>query len=297
MLQAELKRLVDGFLAEHGDMGLERLDGEEAEYDRMREALESMPFLAAKKLVILRTPSANKQFTEKAADLLAGVPDSIDVVIVEPKLDKRSSYYKLLKKVTDFKEFPELDENALARWLVSAAKEQGGQLDIADARLLVQRLGVSQQLLGNELQKLILHNPHLTKEVILSLTEPAPQSTVFDLLEAALNGKTEQALQLYKEQRQLKVEPVQIMALLGWQLHVLALIKTAGSGNPNEIASAAKLNPYTVRKSQPIAAKLSLPELKKLIQYVHKLDVRLKSESIDPDEAMQFLIIKLGQTE
>ena len=46
-------------------MGLQRIDGEEVEYDAIREALESLPFLASKKLVVLRAPSANKEFVEK----------------------------------------------------------------------------------------------------------------------------------------------------------------------------------------------------------------------------------------
>ncbi len=43
-LQAELDRLVAEFLKIHGEMGLERIDGEEASYSRIREALESLPF-------------------------------------------------------------------------------------------------------------------------------------------------------------------------------------------------------------------------------------------------------------
>ena len=39
---AVLGQLVNAFIKEHGDFGLERLDGEEVEYDRMREALESL---------------------------------------------------------------------------------------------------------------------------------------------------------------------------------------------------------------------------------------------------------------
>ena len=102
-LQAELRRLTGAFIAEHGDLALERLDGQEAEFERMRESLASLPFLAARKMVVLRSPSANKQFTEKAEQLFTEIPDTTDTVIIEPKLDKRLSYYKLLKQKTDFR--------------------------------------------------------------------------------------------------------------------------------------------------------------------------------------------------
>jgi DNA polymerase-3 subunit delta len=109
MLQQELQRIINKFVSQHTDMGLERLDGEEVEYDRIREGLQSLPFLASKKLVVLRDGSANKQFLENAEKLLKDIPESTDLVIVEPKIDKRLSYFKLLKKIGDFKEFNELD--------------------------------------------------------------------------------------------------------------------------------------------------------------------------------------------
>src|SRR5262245_3457600 len=109
LLQSELNRLVQEFTDEHSDLGLEKIDGEEAEYDRIREALESLPFLASKKMVVLRSPSSTKEFTENAEKLLKELPETTDLIIVEPKLDKRLSYYKLLKKITDFKEFNEPD--------------------------------------------------------------------------------------------------------------------------------------------------------------------------------------------
>ena len=294
MLQQELRHRVNEFVKEHSDMGLERLDGEEHDYDRIRESLESLPFLASRKLAVLRSPSANKQFVENAEKLLTELPESTDLILVEPKLDKRLSYYKLLKKSTDFKEFNELDGPGLARWLVAEAKKRGGELSATDANMLVNRVGVNQQLLSNELEKLVLYDPKISKKSIETLTEKTPQSTIFDLLDAALNGRTRQALELYEEQRLQKVEPTQIIALLAWQLHVLALIKTAGDKDMGLIASEAKINPYVLRKSSVIADRLTLKELKELVSDVRNLDQRLKSESIDPDEALSHLLIQMG---
>lgn len=294
LLGRELRRIVDSFVIEHGDMALEQLDGEEAEYDRMREALQSMPFLASKKLVVLRKPSVNKQFLEAAESLLSDVPEETDVVIVEPKLDKRLSYYKFLKKNVSINEYSEMDTSQLAKWLIAEAKAQDGTLSQPDAVYLVKRIGLNQQALQNELAKLLLYQPLITRKTIDLLTDRTPQSTTFDLLDAALSGNHEKALQLYSEQRAMKVEPQQIMALLGWQLHILALVKTAGQRDPSAIASEAKVNPFVVRKSQNLALHMTLSVLKQLIHDVAVLDVRMKSESIDNDEALKNLIVSIG---
>lgn len=293
LLKAELDKLVSKFVAEYSDMGLERQDGQEVEYDRMREALQSLPFLANRKLVVLRTPSANKQFVEQAATLLSDLSEITDVIIIEPKLDKRLAYYKFLKSKTIFNEFNELDEQSMAKWLVQQAFDTGGNIGLTDARYLVERLGLNQQLLSNELSKLTSYNPQVSRQTIDLLTDKTPQSTIFELIDAAMAGRNKLAIDLYQEQRKLKIEPQQILAMLVWQLHVLAVVMTAGDLDAAAIASQAKLSPFTVRKTQGIARKITLPELKLLIREVLDLDVALKSQTIDADDALRELILRL----
>ncbi len=292
-LRQELDKKTTEFIENYGDFAVEKIDGEEAEMERIGEALNNLPFLASKKLVILRSPGQNKLFAEKAPDLLANISDSTDVILVEPKLDKRGSYAKFLQKQTDFKNFNELDSVALVSWLTEQAKSSGGKLSSADAQYLIERAGANQQLLSQELVKLLTYNPEITRENIDLLTELTPQSTIFQLLDAAFSGDTKKALSLYEEQRQQKVEPLNILGLIIWQLNILAIVKTAGQRSTDEIAREASLNPYIVRKSQAICQKMSLAELKKLIREVLELDIKLKTTSINADDALKQLIITI----
>ena len=291
----ELAKLVGAFESEHGDLALERIDCEEAEFAQIQAALTSLPFLSSKKMVILRSPSTNKQFVEQSEQLLSDVPETTEVILIESKLDKRQSYYKFLKKETDFHEFSELDLNGLASWVVAEAKQKKGEINSSDARYLAERIGLNQQMLGNELEKLILYNPKVTRQTIDLLTDATPQSTIFQLLDAAFAGNTRHALELYKEQRAMKVEPVQIVAMISWQLNVLAIVKTAGDRPAQTIAKEAKINPYVVTKSQGIARKLSLAELKTLVKDLLDIDTKSKSTNLDTDEALQHYILKLAQ--
>lgn len=294
-LRAALRALVSAFETEHGDMAVERLDGNDVSYEHVQEALTGLPFLSARKLVVLRDGDANKQFAERAGGLLAALPDTTDVVLVEPKPDKRSTYYKVLKKATDFREFAKLDEQGLTRWLVAAAKEQGGSLAAADARFLVERIGADQQLLAGELDKLLLYDPHVTRQTIELLTEPSPQSSIFELLEAAFAGHARQALELYQEQRAQKVDAGRVIAMLTWQLWVVALIHAARDKQPETVAREAKLSPYTVRKSAAVARELSPKRLRQLVRELVELDARAKRERIDLDEALRHFLLTLAE--
>lgn len=294
-LKRELDMLVSAFIADHGDIAVERLDAEDASFERLQESLQSSPFLAARKLVIIRSPGANKKFAEQLETILTELPETTDILFVEPKIDKRSSYYKLLKKLTDMRVFPALDEQGLAAWLVDAAKDQGGSIDRINARLLVERVGTDQQVLASELDKLLTYNLAITRPAIELLTEPTPQSKIFDLLEAAFAGDTKRALELYQDQRDQKVDPSQIIAMLTWQFKILALVEAAGSRSDADIAREARLSPYTLQKSRAITRRLKLARLKELIAALLSIDARSKRENIDLDEALQNFLLQLAQ--
>ncbi len=297
LLRQELKKLVGDFVSEHGDLALERLDGEDTDFTRASEALSSMPFLSNKKMVVLTSAANNKDLTEHIDVLLAMADDTTDFIVVEPKLDKRSVYYKTLKKQKNYHEFADPDEYSLVKWLSETAKNQGGELDANEARKLVDRVGPNQQMLANELDKLILYEPKISGQDIELLVESSPRSTVFDMLEAAFAGNTKRALELFAEQRQLRQDPQAMMALIAWQLHILAVIKFAGDRTPSQIASEARINPYVVNKSISIAKKIPSASLKKLIHETLELDIALKSEPIDAESALQNLLITIANVD
>ncbi len=292
-LKTELDQIAGDFTTKHGKMSVEKIDGEEAEYTQITEALQSQPFLSSKKMVVLSRPGTQKQFADNVEQLIESISDSTDLIIVEPKPDKRSSYYKFLKKKTEFKNFDELGPRELPRWLSEQAKHRGGSLSTADANYLTERIGPNEQLLANELDKLLTYDPKITRQTIDLLTDTAPQSTIFQLLDAAFTGNKIKTIQLYEEQRALKVEPIQIIAMLAWQLHVLATIKAAGNKSAEEISKEAGLSPFVIQKSQPIARNLTMTKLRKLIHDLSQLDVQSKSAPIDVGDALRYYLFAI----
>ena len=289
----EQQRIIGGFVAKHTDMGLERLDAEEATYERIVEAVQSLPFLVERKLVVVRSGSLNTDFTEKFEQFLDAITDSTDVLIIEGKLDKRTVYYKTLKKHTEFHEFSVLDANGLAKFAADYAKEQGGKLSLVDAQFLVNRVGLGQMSIAHELDKLLAYDTNITRDSIVLLTDEAPQSKIFDLLDAAFGGNVNRMQRLYVDQRAQGVEPQQIIAMLVWQLHVLAVVKAAGGRSTSEIASVSKLNPYVVEKTDRLARSLSPSKLRQMITDLRVLDMRSKSSNIVLDDALQHYLLVL----
>jgi DNA polymerase-3 subunit delta len=296
LILEQVAKTKKSFLSKYDELGLERLDAEEVTFERLKEALLSPPFFVEHKLVIIKNAGANKEFMEQLEQIIDAIPDSTDTLLVIPKIDKRAKYAKVLKERTQLKEFGVSSTHELSAWVVSTAKELGATIQQADALYLVERVGSNQATLRHELEKLVLVNPTITRDLINEHTELLPQSTVFELLDAAFAGNYKKALAIYEEQRRLRVEPLAILGMVAWQLHILAIVATAKDKTPGDIAKEAKVHPFVVNKSKNALKKLSYSRLKGLVSEALELDIRLKSKAIYADDAMRNFLLSCSTT-
>jgi len=294
LLDQNLAKLKQDFIAKHTELAVEVLDGEETRLEQIKQTLESPSFLSPKKMVIIKRLGNNKKSAENLEEILSLPDDATTLVLVEPKPDKRSVFYKALKAKTSFEESKELDEATLAKWLVLEAENSGVTLSSSDARFLIERVGLSQQTLHNELTKLLDYQSKITKKDIEALTEASMSGTIFNLLDASFAGNKKRTMELYNSQRAQKVEPPIILSMLVWQLHIVAIVKAGGEKSPDVIAKESGLSPFVVSKSKRIADKLTRTELRELLRRLSALDAQIKTEVIDIDDALKNFLLELA---
>ena len=274
-------------------MAVEKLEATDLEFSAIMEAVQATPFLSKKKLVVLRDLSQNKAVAEEIEQIINSISESTDVIVYDPNIDRRSNTFKVLKDQTKFEDFPEIDSRNLPKWLVSEAKNQGAELSFSDANYLVERLGPNQNLLANELDKLITYNPKIIRQNIDLLTEPTPQSRIFDLLDAAFKQNKDKALKLYDEQRAQKVEPQAILAMLAWQLRLLVIAKYMGSRSTTEVSKQTGTGEFPIRKARDLVANIDENRLKTMINDALEIDIKSKNSALDLDEALKTYIVSL----
>lgn len=293
-INLKLSDLKNNFIKKNGAINLEKFDGEEDTYEQVIDSVTNTSLFSDQKLIVLENLDKNNDIAEKIEDLLTRT-DGSDLVLVVRSIDKRSKLYKTLKNKTDFLEF-NIDNNiSLDKWVGDEVAKRGGSIDQQSTRFLIEKTGNQQLKLSNEIDKLLAYQPSITKSIIDLLTVNSPQSTVFQLLDAAFSGDYSRTLAIYEEQRAQKVEPIAILGMIIWQLHIFAIIKFAENKSSSDIAKQAKLNPYVVDKSRQALRRISKSYLKKLINQVAELDVSLKSESIDSDNALKNLLLDISE--
>lgn len=282
------------FIAAHGDVAVDRFDGIELEPADLISTVSSLPFLSDRRMVVVRGFGENKALLERVEDIVSAVTDSTDCILIEQTLDGRSKAYKYLQKHTDMRVFHAVHDQDLLAWVQASFAEAGTQVSRQAAQYLVDRVGPNQQLLASEIEKVMLYTHTPTPDSIADIVDYMPQGSVFAMLDSVFAGNITAGLALYDEQRAQGQEPQKILGMIAWQLHVLALVKTAGTMPPSEIASVTKLNPYVIRKNQSVVRSLSLARIKAMVTDALATDLSLKRSSVSADDALKTLILSFA---
>jgi DNA polymerase-3 subunit delta len=289
----KLTQLKGAFSEKYGKENIERVAGEDLEVAQLPSLLQGGTLFSSNRMVIIRDLSKNKETSEKFIEYLEKVPEEVSVVLIEGQLDKRTSLYKTLKKSTDFQECIEPSDNDLLKWVTEYTKEQGGEIDQTTARKLIEYVGVDQQRLVGEVEKLVAFNPKVTSSSVEELVEKRPQSTAFQLLDLVLSDQKEKALGVLDNLERAFEDPYQIANLLIWQVQVLAVVKSAGSRPDSEIARETKLNPYVISKTKSLARRIDTQKLNKIIELSTQLDIDLKSTNAKPWRLVEHTILAI----
>lgn len=277
-LQEKLQVLVNEFRKKHGE-SIERFDASEInKTDGILDAVRSVSFLEPRKMVIVRDFGQSKQLMEKIEDIIEQTAETTELILVDPKLDKRTSAYKLLAEKCKIFHYDILKNYELEKWLKDEANKLNIKISGLDVQFLVDRVGPNQQMLFQELNKLALNNKNISRQQIEDMVEANPQSKVFDMLEALFSGNGELAEKLYKEQRALGEEPQKIIAMITWQLQQLTLAVYSKTKSVGELVEAG-MSSYSAQNALNLARRITKNDLKTYISELAEIDMRSKTDS------------------
>ncbi|MEK7626440.1 MAG: DNA polymerase III subunit delta [Patescibacteria group bacterium] len=285
LISVKLSQLKSMFLEAHPNGLIENVDPENISLAKIEEILGSTSLFSADKLVIVKGLGSNKNIASNIEQIFESIVDGTELVLVEKTLDKRSIYYKFLNSDKRL-EHHDLTPNNVEKWVTEQVAQQAGKISQTDVKYLIEAVGSQPEQLFFEIQKLIFYSPNITKETIDLLIQKTLTSSVFDLVNAIFTQGADRATKLYDQQRFLGTEPVAIIGMIAWQLHLLALTKT-GDKNSAEIARETKINPYSLSQSASISNNLSLGDINQMIKTLNAIDYKSKTSPINIDEALK----------
>jgi len=278
-LTRELLRWKQSFREKYGDENLLSIQGKTATLSELLDAVETMPFIAEKRLVILEgIPKIEREQFERFQSSIH--PQTI-VAIVDSKPDKRLGVVKDVERTAQTKRFPILKPAELIEWMKAQAKAEESSIDFPAAKALLDIVGEDQWTLEAELKKLALFAQGEIKEThVEALAVPSGSQVLWRLTDLIGNRQTNEALAFLRHRLDRGEDPYGIWTILLNMVKNLALVaaaQEAGHRDERSIATEVGLHFLAVRGVLSLARALPRERIRTLVDWVADADIQLKS--------------------
>lgn len=316
----ELARCV--LQEETREFNYDLVDGEEDPLEKILSLARTPPFLAPRRLVIVRhapyfmgrgrkgrKPEEEKEDKEDKETLVPGEKDLLSylqspadttclVFETGQTVDQRRKLFKILQKTAQVMEFPFLHNEELKRWLLQRAGKAGKKMAPRTADLLISRVGRGMTLLDNELKKLIScvgDKNIITSEDVRMVTVPVAEESIFAVVDALGERQVGKALGGIKDLL-INGEPAPViltMVVRQFRLILQAKEMVSKGEQPAGLSSRLGAPPFVIRKILAQSKNFSLEQLQQILEKLLELDVALKTGRQEFFPAIENLTINL----
>ena len=312
-----------------GDLNTSLFDGRSVALAEVRAVADTLPFLAARRIVIVdgwltrlvgRTEPAGgdepgaddggedskrgSTAREQLAALVAYLPDLPEttalVLIEKREIPARNVVVKAatgadwaLVKLFDLPK-----GEALVRWIRARAKAEKGEISLEAAQALAE-VEDDPRALGNEIAKLLTYVDFarpVEVEDVQTLTPAGGEAKVFDMVDAIGQRRGPVA------QRELhklleSAEPLYALSMIVRQYRLLLLAREMLNERASEtdISKALGLHPFPTGKICAQARKFTLDDLEHIYRRLLEYDVEIKTGRIQAEAALDTLVGALTQ--
>ena len=258
-LSKELQRWIREFEKKYENgLNVDVMDGTEKNAAEIQSALETMPFLTDRRLIIIKNflNSASAKEQEKIAEKLENISETTIAVFYEEEMpDKRTTLFRALKNKGTLKEFALFSDRKLMEWIEQQAVKYNTRFTPETGKKLLEQVGPDLWSLENEIQKLGAYckNRAVTPQDIEMLVAPNLTTSVFKMTDAISQKNVEQAIKIFHLLTE-NAEPIMtIFAMLARHFRLLLLMNDLKKQNyrTNEIYGEMKkydpkAHPYAI---------------------------------------------------
>jgi len=288
------------------DLNTARLDARSVNENDLNTAVNAMPFLAKRRLVLLANPSAeynNSSTRKKFLEFLEKAPETTRIVMYELVDPRDMEKHWLVKWAAKNEKLIQASAFMLPRlkdmtgWIVNETKQQGGQIEPGAADVLKDMVGVDTRQAGMEIAKLLAYvnwARQVKVEDVEAVCIVTSQQSVFDFVDALSNGNGRSAQHLLH--RLLETEdPFTLWGMMVRQFRLLIQAREIidGRGNKEAVARALGVHPFVAEKTTSQAAHFSVETLEAIYHRLLKIDEGVKTGQVTLDLAMDTLVVEL----
>ncbi len=311
MSQTVDKMRADMHKVDAAGLNLTEMDGTAVNVAEVLSAVSAMPFLADRRLVIVRGLLAHisrkgagepgKKQRKRLVEELPYLPDYARLVFVEPKTLPRNS--KLLK-------LGESDPGGyvkafsapknLTQWLMSRAKrDYDAALEPMAAQALTSVVGEDLRRADNELLKLVSYTDGapIDEATVALLTPYTSETVVWTMLDEMAAGRGAKAMtMLHSLLDQPSEDGFRLWALFVRQFRLMLLAKEhLETGGEGSLAQALGMRDFQVKNLPKQVRPFSLAQLEGVYRKIREYDEAIKTGRMDIKLALDVLLASIAR--
>ncbi|MCY2927763.1 MAG: DNA polymerase III subunit delta [Planctomycetota bacterium] len=268
-----------------------------AELSAVLDELRTLPFLADRRVVIVREAdafiSAHREAVEKYLDAPA---KTASLILMTLSWRKDTRVGKLVGKIGQAIACSAGEGMSIPDWLRQAAGRRKKKIDAPAAALLVQWVGADLALLDSEIEKLSLYvgeRAGITADDVSRLVMASPMAADFALTNAITAADRAGALRALSAMLNRRGDEFKIAGMLQWHLRrAIQTARAVAGGAP--LGQAIPRMPYEQQKAfGAYVTRRGLTGLQADFRRLLAADLGMKS-GLKPDAALQHLVVCLA---
>ena len=303
-------------LGDDGDMNLSDLDGANVSVAEALSAVKSLPFLADKRLVIVRglishitrkgAGKAGKAAVQRLLDELPNLPEHARLALVEDKpLSGNNAVLKGARSLeTGYIRAFQTPKN-LSAWIGNRAiSEYDCEITPAAANAVASVANADVLRADSELAKLASYvdaERPIDEEDVAALTPYVPEANVFEMVDALALGDGERALRLIH--RALRDRPGDpgfgLFGLITRHFRLMLMAKAhiaaGGSSQPDDLKAAMGAHRFSASKAARQSRDFSMEQLERILRHLQRVDQDVKTGRMDLGLALDLLVTSLSR--
>lgn len=265
----------------------------------IRISLETLPFMAEKRLVIIKESGAFELKANKMAELapdMATFPDTTTLLWIESKVDKRSKMFKAVKELGYAAEMKRLSDAALIKWIQILCRERKTRIDGNTASYFLSQTGNDMARILAETEKISSYvrgdQGLITREAIDAIVAPTIESSIFKLMDYLGNKQSAGAFRVYQELLGQNEKEDEILRRIIWHFRQLFRVSLMSGMNIKSVAKELGRADWQAEKLIGQARKFGRVQLGNLLRRLLDMDTQIKKSELSEKDAITLLILR-----
>lgn len=285
------------------------LEGEHANAAEIRRAAETLPFMAEKRLIVVRDypmigPSSRgsgldtRQEAAELELLTRRFPETSCLVFLQRvAVDREKAAWKLLSGKADIVEFARLSEDELAAQLAKMAKLGGCAISRDVARYMIQYCSDDLEMLNHEMEKVCSHavtGSGISRQDIEAVCVQSQESKVFQVIDNLFAGQGREAMRKLRTMTQDDTDSMALLSLIERQARLMAAAKAAGRGaDARALSSQLGVKPFVMESAARQANRWTSGDLALIVSMCVDADMSIKQGLADNQAAVELLSMRV----